>query len=192
MASELAEIRKMVTAYERSVAKTRVTILVFGPGAGNPDDYARACYEKRLQLKELLASNKFLAVLPEQAYREAEKRGNAPAHILDFEEFLLEHSADIAFVLHVRGCEGVNHELTRLSTNDRCARKMYCFVAADCDSHWSLKDCLQDIEARSGRAEQFTRDDIDKCRLCSRALEYAKRVRIAYHHYARRKYAGVS
>jgi hypothetical protein len=65
---EIDFIREMIRGYRAQQPK--LNILVFGPSEKNPDDYAKKCFKKRLEIKSFLG-NTHTVILPEEAFYEA-------------------------------------------------------------------------------------------------------------------------
>lgn len=183
----------MVKKYENALQKEKLKVLIFGPGKGNPDEYAKACYNKRLQIKKLLIENKHNAVLPEEAYEEAKKQGKEFSNITAFEKYSIEHWCDIAVFIYVPNCPGVEHELSAFSGLPECVSKIYCFYANDCKSHsaWTLNDNIGFIRGGKGHLDTFCRDDINKCKVGKKVSEIAEDIRIVSIYYTYVKYKGV-
>lgn len=188
---EIHEIWEIVEGYQKTLRKTRLRFLIFGPGKDNPDPYAKDCYGKRLQLKEVLKNENHFAILPEEAYNEAKKQGKDVKNITDFERYLIEDHCDIAFFLYLPNCIGLDHELSFFSARPECVRKLYCFYANDSGRHWSQEDKFDFIQVGGGQLYPFSRKQITDCDLNEKVLEVVGRLRIFSRYFPHKKYKGI-
>lgn len=188
---ELEIISDMVKGYEESLQKLELKILIFGPGEGNPDEYAQMCFSKRHQIKQLLIDKKHFAILPEEAYEEAKRQGKDYPNITGFEKYLIESRCDIALFLCVPNCPGVDHELSIFSILPDCVQKIFCFYANDCDNHWSMEDKIDFIRGGNGHLESFSKNDIHECNVSKKILKIAESRRTFLGLYPYIKYKGV-
>ena len=189
--SEIETIRSIVRGYEDSIQKLELKILIFGPGEGNPDEYAKICYNKRLQIKKLLTDKNHTAVLPEEAYKEAKVQGKDYPNITAFEKYLIEYYCDIALFLYVPNCPGVDHELSVFSVLPECVQKIYCFYANDCEFHWTIDDKIDFIRGGKGYLNSFCKNDIHICNVSKKILEIAESTKRVLGFYPHKKYKGV-
>lgn len=166
---EIEIIKEMVRGYRAQQPK--LNLLVFGPGEGNPDDYASKCFKKRYEIKSFFA-NSHIVILPEEAYCEAKRQNVRDLTITSFEKFLLEQ-CDLAIFLHISNCPGVEHELSTFSIMPDIIRKILLFHAIDCDydSNWVFDERIKRIKGGNGRVETFSQNDIEQCHLRKRIAE---------------------
>ena len=194
--SEIETIKGMVKGYEDSLQKIKLKILIFGPGKGNPDGYAKACFNKRLQIKQLLTNKDHDAILPEEAFEEAKRQGKEYPNITAFEKHLIEHHCDIALFLYIPNCPGVDHELSVFSVLPDCVQKIYCFHANDCEHHpeWPPKDKIDFICGGKGHLDSFCKNDIDECNVSKKVLEISESVRrfLVFHPYKKYKASSIN
>jgi hypothetical protein len=165
--NEIEIIKEMVRGYKAQLP--RLTILVFGPGEKNPDDYAKKCFKKRQEIRTFLGNKNHNVILPEDAYCEAKRQNVEDLTITSFEKYLIE-KCDLAIFLHVPNCPGVEHELSTFATMPECIRKILLFHANDCkyDSPWVFSDRIKQIKGGNGRIETFCQNEIQQCHLRKR------------------------
>lgn len=188
---ELKAISDMIKGYEDSLQKLELTVLIFGPGEENTDAYAKACFNKRNQIKQLLTNNKFIAILPEEAHKVAESQGKAPNIITSFEKHLLIEHCDIAIFIWLPNCTGLQHELSAFSDSPECVRKMHCFFATDHPHRWMTQDIEKLIRGGGGRLEDFCKNDVNSCNVSTKVLEIAENTRTFLNFHPHLKYKGV-
>jgi len=191
--SEIEDIKKsIVEGYENSLQKLNLKILIFGPGQGNIDEYAKACFKKRLEIKKILIEKNHTPILPEEAFEEAERQGKEYPNITAFERYLIEN-CDISIFLHVPNCPGVDHELSAFSSVPECARKIHYFYANDQDIklYWPQDDNIDFIRGSGGRSDSFCREDIGKCNISKKILETVDSMRRVLVSYPYKKYKEV-
>lgn len=166
-AHEIEFIRELVRGYKAHLPK--LNILVFGPGEKNPDDYAKKCFKKRLEIKSFLVNENHTAILPEEAYCEAKHQNVEDLTITSFEKHLIEQ-CDLAIFLHVPSCPGVEHELSTFASMPECIKKILLFHANDCsyDPTWVFHERIKQIKGGNGRVEAFSQNEIEQCHLRER------------------------
>lgn len=174
---EIEAIKNKVKNYEDSLRKPELKILIFGPGEGNLDEYARACSDKRKQIKQLLVEKSFNAKFPEEAYEEAKRQGKEHQNITLFEIYLMEHECDIALFLYAPNCPGVEHELGVFSMHKDLVHKIYCFHPNDCELRWPVSDSLDFIRGGKGHLESFCKSDIFECHVSTKVLKIVESIR---------------
>ena len=174
--NEIEDLKCMVKGYENSLPK--LSILIFGPGERNPDEYGQKCFRKRCEIKEFLKNKNYTAILPEEAFLEAKKQGKEYTNITSFEKYLIEYQCDIAIFLYVPNCPGVAHELSVFSTILECVRKIYFFYAKDCvyNSKWTLSDQIDFINGGNGCVDSFCQNDIEQCELRKKIIKKVESV----------------
>lgn len=189
--NEIEDLNRMVKGYENSLPK--LSILIFGPGERNPDEYGQKCFRKRCEIKEFLKNKNHTAILPEEAFYEAERQGKDYPNITSFEKYLIEQQCDIAIFLYVPNCPGVSHELSVFSTIPECVRKIYFFYAKDCvyNSIWTLNDQIDFINGGNGRVDSFCQNDIEQCELRNKIIKKVECVARFLSMHSYKKYKGM-
>lgn len=188
---KIKDSNQIIENYKKSLPQLKV--LIFGPSEQNPFDYARKCFNKRVNIKKCLLDKNCIAILPEEEFKEAKKQGKDIQNITAFEKYLIEHECDLAVFLLVPKCPGVDHELSVFSILPECVKKILLFYAKDCDyeSNWTLEDKIDFIEGGNGRVESFCQDDIVQCRVQEKILQEIEKVRRVLSMLPHKKYRGV-
>lgn len=187
ISNEIEIIRDIVKGYKDQLP--RLTILVFGPGEKNPDDYAKKCFKKRYEIKSFLGNKNHNVILPEEAYCEAERQNLEGLTITSFEKYLIER-CNLAIFLHVPNCPGVEHELSTFATMPECIRKILLFHANDCnyDPDWVFRERIVQIKGGNGRVETFSQNEIEQCHLRKRLTDIVESIASLLSLYPYKKY----
>jgi hypothetical protein len=174
---EVEIINNLIDIFDTSISSNSLRILIFGPGEYNVEPYSILCYNKRLQIKELLNQNGHDALLPEDLYKKANAQGIPPKNVTLFEKLLIDNHCDFAIFLYLPKCLGLEHELSTFSILPDIASKMICFYDESTTKHWTLKDRFDFILKNGGQIEEFNEEDIRICNVATKAIERAENLR---------------
>jgi len=149
------------TAMQADLVQTPLTILVWGPGPGNPELYA-----KRMQIRDALRQREHVALFSEDLI------DLKPA---DYSEKIFEYqqakAADFIVVLQVSF--GSIAEVHDFADDREIIAKMLIFVPEQATDGYSYKGALTDIKALYKNVETFqSTADLVSCRLKTMVLEY--------------------
>jgi hypothetical protein len=162
---EIELINSMVKSYRDKTP--RLKLLVFGPGEGNPDVYAKKCYLKRVEIRDSLRNN-HTVIFPEEAYCAAKAQG-LDLDTITYEKQMMEQT-DFSIFIYVPNCPGVDHELSTFSIIPECTRKMLLFYANDCkySSQWVHDEIVNHTQGGGGQIHTFNQKDLEQCNLKKR------------------------